>query len=156
MYHANRLAMKLNRFARLSEPEVQAIAQLSGETISKEAGVDILRQGDKPETVTLILEGMACRYKVTEAGNRQIVGLMVPGDLCYLHAFILNEMDQSVAALTPITLTHIAKSKLLDLFDREPRITRALWWSTLVDEGTLREWVMNIASARHTKRWLIC
>jgi CRP-like cAMP-binding protein len=128
----------------------------SPETISKEAGVDILRQGDKPETVTLILEGVACPYKVTEAGNRQIVGLMVPGDLCYLHAFILNEMDQSVAALTPITLTHIAKSKLLDLFDREPRITRALWWSTLVDEGTLREWVMNIASARHTKRWLIC
>jgi CRP-like cAMP-binding protein len=71
---------------------------------------------------------------------------MVPGDLCDLHAFILDEMDHSIAALTPVTVTHIAKTKLLDLFDREPRVTRALWWNTLVDEGTLREWVMNVAT----------
>jgi CRP-like cAMP-binding protein len=142
----NRLALKLKRFASLSELETEMVAQLSGETISKEAGADILRQGDKPETVTLILDGLACRYKLSEDGSRQIVGIMVAGDLCDLHAFILDEMDHSIAALTPVTVTHIAKSKLLDLFDREPRITRALWWSTLVDEGTLREWVMNIAT----------
>jgi CRP-like cAMP-binding protein len=142
----NPLVLKLRKFADLSDAEVYSIEQLTGETFSKEAGEDIVRQGDKPKTVALILNGIACRYKLSEEGDRQIVGMMVPGDLCDLHAFILDEMDHSIAALTPVIVTHIARDKLLRLFDREPRITRALWWSTLVDEGTLREWVMNVAT----------
>jgi CRP-like cAMP-binding protein len=96
--------------------------------------------------VALILEGLACRYKISESGERQIVGIMVPGDLCDLHAFILKEMDHSISALTRLKVTHISREKLLKVFDTQPHITRALWWSTLVDEGTLREWVMNIAT----------
>ena len=142
----NPLVLKLKKFVDLSDAEVCSIKLLTGETFRKEAGEDIVRQGDKPETVSLILEGIACRYKLTEEGERQIVGMMVPGDLCDLHAFILDEMDHSIAALTPVVVTHIAREKLLSLFDSEPRITRSLWWSTLVDEGTLREWVMNIAT----------
>jgi CRP-like cAMP-binding protein len=142
----NPLVLKLKKFADLSDAEVSSIERLAGETCHKESGDDIVRQGDKPETVSLILDGIACRYKLSEEGERQIVGMMVPGDLCDLHAFILNEMDHSIAALTSVVVTQIDKDKLLGLFDSQPRITRALWWSTLVDEGTLREWVMNIAT----------
>jgi CRP-like cAMP-binding protein len=98
-----------------------------------------------PPPLPLMLDGLACRYKLTEEGERQIVGVMVPGDLCDLHAFILNEMDHSIGALTDVRITHVSRDKLMRVFDREPRITRALWWSTLVDEGTLREWIVNVA-----------
>jgi CRP-like cAMP-binding protein len=148
----NPLVMKLRRFADLSEAEVDAIARLSGQTVSHEPGADVVQQGDKPATVALILEGLACRYKLTESGERQIVGIMVPGDLCDLHAFLLDQMDHSIAALTTLAVTHISKEQLLHLFDTEPRITRALWWSTLVDEGTLREWVMNVATRSALER----
>jgi CRP-like cAMP-binding protein len=142
----NPLVAKLRRFADLSDREIQAVEVLSADVRTIEMGSDILRQGDKPTTVTLMLDGLACRYKLSEGGDRQIVGIMVPGDLCDLHAFILNEMDHSVAALTKVSVTQVSREKLLHVFDTEPRITRALWWSTLVDEGTLREWVVNIAT----------
>jgi CRP-like cAMP-binding protein len=148
----NPLVMKLKRFADLSETEVGAIDRLMGETISVEPGSDVVRQGDKPDTVALVLEGLACRYKLTENGERQIVGIMVPGDLCDLHAFLLDQMDHSIAALTKLSITHIPKERLLHLFDTEPRITRALWWGTLVDEGTLREWVMNVTTRSSNER----
>jgi CRP-like cAMP-binding protein len=61
-------------------------------------------------------------------------------------------MDHSIAALTPLTITHIPKERLLQLFDTEPRITRALWWGTLVDESTLREWVMNVTTRSSYER----
>jgi len=77
---SNPLAMKLKRFVDLSDSEILAIGQLSGETVSKEAGEDIVREGDRPAAVTLILDGLACRYKLSANGNRQIVGIMVPGD----------------------------------------------------------------------------
>ena len=28
--------------------------------------------------------------------------------------------------------------------EREPRLTLALWWSTLVDQGIAREWLINV------------
>jgi len=142
----NPLVLKLRRFADLDEREIEIVENLSADTTLIAMGADILRQGDKPSTVTLILNGLACRYKLSEAGERQIVGVMVPGDLCDVHAFILNEMDHSVSALTDVRVTHVSREKLIDIFDHEPRITRALWWSTLVDEGTLREWIMNVAT----------
>jgi CRP-like cAMP-binding protein len=141
----NPLALKLQRYADLSKDEIRKLEQLTGDRFSKNTGEDIVQQGERPMTVALILEGLACRYKLSDAGERQIVGIMVPGDLCDLHAFVLNAMDHSIAALSPVTLTHVPRDKLMALFESEPRITRALWWSTMVDEGTLREWVMNVA-----------
>ncbi|QQN66383.1 Crp/Fnr family transcriptional regulator [Bradyrhizobium diazoefficiens] len=148
----NPLVLKLKRFAALSEAEIDAVSGLSGQKLGVDAGRDVIRQGDKPATVALILEGLACRYKLTEAGERQIVGIMVPGDLCDLHAFLLDKMDHSIAALTNLTLTYISREKLVHLFDTEPRITRALWWGTLVDESTLREWLMNVATRSSYER----
>lgn len=148
----NPLVMKLKRFAALSEAEIGAVSSLSGQQLGVDAGGDVIRQGDKPTTVTLIIEGLACRYKLTEAGDRQIVGIMVPGDLCDLHGFLLDKMDHSIAALTNLTITHISKEQLIHLFDTEPRITRALWWGTLVDESTLREWLMNVATRSSYER----
>ena len=140
------LVAKLRRFADLSDREIQAVEALSSDVKTIEMGADILCQGDRPTTVTLLLDGLACRYKLSEEGDRQIVGVMVPGDLCDLHAFILNQMDHSVGALTKVSVTQVSREKLIHVFDSEARITRALWWSTLVDEGTLREWVVNIAT----------
>jgi CRP-like cAMP-binding protein len=142
----NPLVAKLRRFVDLSDDEVHAVELLSADTITLDVYQDVVCEGDKPDTVALIVEGLACRYKLSESGKRQIVGIMVPGDLCDLHVFILKEMDHSIAALTPLTVTHVSREKLLDLFETQPRITRALWWSTLVDEAILREWVMNLAT----------
>ena len=38
----------------------------------------------------------------------------------------------------------IAAQTMIDLTDRHPRITRALWWSTLVDEAITREGVIDV------------
>jgi CRP-like cAMP-binding protein len=142
----NPLVSKLRHFADLDAREIQIVDGLSADLQTVQMGQDIVRQGDKPRTVTLMLDGLACRYKLTEEGDRQIVGVMVPGDLCDLHAFILNEMDHSIGALTNVSITHVSRDKLMEVFDHEPRITRALWWSTLVDEGTLREWIVNVST----------
>ncbi|UHC19902.1 cyclic nucleotide-binding domain-containing protein (plasmid) [Methylobacterium currus] len=62
--------------------------------------VDLIREGDRPESIFLITQGFACRYKILIDGRRHILGLLVPGDTCDLHVAILNRMDHSIAALT--------------------------------------------------------
>jgi CRP-like cAMP-binding protein len=108
--------------------------------------------------VNLILEGWACRHKFLEDGRRQIMALLLPGDICDLHMFILERMDHSISAVSPVTLAEIATDTLLDLTDDSPRISRALWWSSLVEEAISREWIVNNSRRDATERMahLLC
>ena len=116
------------------------------------AGQDIIRAGDPPSDVHLVLDGFACRYKILPEGNRQIVAVLVPGDFCDLHVAVLGEMDHSIATLTPCTIVDIPAGTIRDLTERHPRITRALWWATLVDEGILREWLSSMGQREAPER----
>jgi len=113
---------------------------------------DIIREGDNPRHLKLILDGHARRYKTLEDGRRQIVAFFVPGDLCDLHAFVLKRMDHSIGTLSPVRLAEIPRDTVLDLTERHPRVTRALWWGTLVDAATSREWTVNVGQRTATER----
>jgi CRP-like cAMP-binding protein len=52
-------------------------------------------------------------------------------------------MDHSIVALTPTRLVRIPARVMEDLPVERPTLTRALWWSTLVDEAVLREWLVS-------------
>ena len=104
---------------------------------------DIIREGESPTGVCLVLGGIAFRYKMLEDGSRQIMALLIPGDFCDLHGTILGQMDHGVATLTTCTLVFIPPERVDEMM-RNHRIARALWWATLVDEAVLREWLVNM------------
>jgi CRP-like cAMP-binding protein len=116
---------------------------LCDETWTVRAGEDLIRDGERPAWVFLLLEGWAFRYKLMASGKRQILAYLVPGDLCDIHIFILKTMDHGLSMLSPGRVAAITPDRMLDVMDRHPRIERALWWATLVDEAILRQWLVN-------------
>ena len=38
----------------------------------------------------------------------------------------------------------MAQESVSEMMARYPRITRALWWTTLVEESVTREWIVNV------------
>ena len=53
-------------------------------------------------------------------------------------------MDHSICTLSPCAVVAISRETIEDLTTCHPRLTRALWWATLVDEGILREWLTGM------------
>ena len=98
------------------------------------------------------MSGLACRYKTTADGNRQIFAFMVPGDFCDLHVALLTRMDHSIATLAPSEIVDIPYTTILELTDSHPGIAKALLWSTLVDEAILREWLTNMGQRQADAR----
>ena len=141
----NLLIRKLEAFAPLPEPDRRLIEHVT--RFSQEVGprVDLAREGDAPNAVRLILEGFACRYKILPDGTRHIMAYLVPGDFCDLHVFILRAMDHTIATLSRCRVVEILRPQILELMER-PAIARAMWWAALVDEATLREWLVNIGA----------
>ena len=141
---AQALIEKLGRFVSLNDEEKGALANLARNARSQRRGTDLIAEGDKPVSVFLLLEGWAFRYKSMVDGGRQIMAYLLPGDLCDVQIFLFEQMDHSIGLLSDALVAKIPAAEMLDLMDRYPRIERALMWGTLVDEATLREWLLNI------------
>jgi CRP-like cAMP-binding protein len=141
---ASALIAKLGRFVPLNDQEREALLHVSRKARLLRRGTDLISEGDKPTSVFLLLEGWAYRYKSMVNGGRQIMAYLLPGDLCDVQIFLFEEMDHSIGLLSDALVAKIPASEVLDLMDRFPRIERALMWATLVDEATLREWLLNV------------
>ncbi|HEV2518086.1 MAG TPA: hypothetical protein VGV07_22740 [Devosia sp.] len=85
----------------LSAAEQATILAAAGETRSYAAGEDIVDEGDRPLSSTLVTKGMTGRYSTVEDGGRQITGLHIAGDFVDLHSFPLKLMDHAVTAIGP-------------------------------------------------------
>jgi len=148
----NPLLRKLSNFTALSEEESTAVVECCMDVRDVGAREDVISQGDRTGGVKLLLDGFACRYKTLEDGRRQIVAYFVPGDLCDLRVFILKRMDHSIGAIAPSRVATIAPENVLKLMHTYPALTRALWWSTLVEEAIAREWIVNVGQRNALER----
>jgi CRP-like cAMP-binding protein len=140
----NVLTQKLASFGPLSATERQVLQDLIRDIQTVPARQDLLREGERPDAVHVILNGFACRYTILPDGARQIIAFLVPGDFCDSHVFVLGKMDHDVGTLSECQTAAISAAALIEVSEKHPGITRALWWSTLVDEAVLRAWVVNI------------
>ena len=140
----NPLIMKLEGGADLTDDDRRTLRTLTSTTRRVDKHRDIIREGDEPADVHVVMSGFAYRYKSLANGKRQILAYLVPGDFCDLHIAILGRMDHSIATLSPCEIVDLPRTVIEDISANHPRITRALWWATLVDEGTLREWLINL------------
>ncbi len=140
----NPLIQKLQHGADLTDEDRQVLEKVITQPRIVDPRQDMIHEGDRPENVHLILEGFACRYKLLPGGERQIMAYFVPGDLCDLHVSILGEMDHSIATLSRCKVVYIPRRAIEEITENYGRINRALWWATLVDEATLREWLVNM------------
>jgi CRP-like cAMP-binding protein len=89
------------------------------------AGRDIVGDGAWPNELSLITEGFACRYKVLADGRRQIMALLIPGDICDLRALLTGSMDHGVAALNNNQIAAIPRRKIFDIMEKFLRIELA-------------------------------
>ena len=146
------LIRKLEHFTELSAADKQALRSTAERPRQIGPRQDIIREGDDPRHVNLILEGWACRYKQLEDGRRQIIAFFLPGDLCDTHVYVLREMDHSIGALSPLRYVEIDRQKLEAATSEHARLAHALWWDTLVTAAVQREWTVNLGQRDAVER----
>mgnify|MGYP003581295812 CR=1 FL=1 len=137
------LIARLESVADLRDEDKASLAALCRDVRPVSAKKNIISEGERPEYIHLVVDGWAGRYKVLDNGARQIVALLIPGDFCDLHTTILGQMDHGIVAITPCQVAYIPPAQLDELTSNHNGLTKALWWSTLVDEAVLRSWVVN-------------
>jgi CRP-like cAMP-binding protein len=142
--NAARLIRKLEHCRPLAIEEKRALEDACSPVRQVPPRSDLICEGDPAERVHVVLEGFACRYRIQPDGSRQVVGLLLPGDMCDVRVCILKRMDHSIGTLSAVRAAQMPRETVEGLLDRFPRLARAFWWSTLVEESITREWVVNV------------
>lgn len=147
-----RLIRKLENFAVLPEAERRALLDSIRQNRDYGSHEDLVREGESTSNVYVMLSGFACRQKTLPDGRRQIIGYLLPGDICDVRMFLLRHMDHTISTVSPAKVGVIQREAALELTERYPQLTRALWWSTLVEESIAREWLINVGQRTALER----
>lgn len=147
------LQLHLEAFVRLSQDDRALVDRLVSKNV-RELGPrrDLVREGERPRVVNVVLDGWACRYKQLPDGRRQVVSFFLPGDLCDANVFILRQMDHSIGSITRVRYAEISPTDFEQLMESSPRITQALWWHELVTAAVSREWTTNVGQRSALER----
>jgi len=155
---ANRFVEKLSRLAELTAHDAAVLEKATSRPHSYAARHDLIREGDEPGPMFVVLEGWVCRYKILPSGTRQIMAFLMPGDTCDLHIKLLAEMDHSIQAITTALVAIVPRSEMQAMMREHPNIAHAMYVSQLVDEGIMRAWIVSMGRRSSIERvaHLIC
>lgn len=135
---------RLNRFVTLSPDECLAIEAMTRSQRTLGPGQALAREGTRPESVCLIIDGFAYRYRHLADGRRQILGYLLPGDLCDTQFVIFDECDHDIGTLCTSRVASIPLTTLMSTIVKFPKIERGLLMMSAVDAAINREWLLNL------------
>jgi CRP-like cAMP-binding protein len=149
---SNAFIKHLSGYGFLGDEEIALLAAACSNIRDLPANYHLIREGDQPDPVFVILEGWACGYKMLPDGGRQIMSFMLPGDFCDIHIAVLEAIDHNIMTLTKARVASLPRSQMEALVRARPALTQAFWWSQLVDQSILRAWIVSMGRRKSVER----
>lgn len=136
----------------------EIVARLFDGAVHVARGEHLLREGDECSAIFVLCSGWAARYVHLAEGGRQIVELLLPGDMFPVHAMIASDMDDGIMALNSCVAATCSPAALEAAVLGNTNFTRTLWWLTRREKGILRAWIANLGQLNAYARvaHLIC
>lgn len=134
----------VSHFREFTTEELSFVSTFKTGELAADAGAGILVEGAHSAHLYTVLSGWAFRYKILEDGRRQILNYLMPGDLMGLQGSLMNEMQHSVEALTPVNLCVFERDRLRGLFEHHATLAYDLTWIAAREERILDEHLLSI------------
>jgi len=150
------LVRKLRNLATVQDEELQAFVAMFSVKRSIRRGADIITMGNSSTFSTVLLQGLACRYKIIGNGRRQILTFQYPGDFCDGHSYILPTRDTAVNALTECSVGVILHKDIERITAKFPSLGLALWRDTMIEASIFREWNVGQRPALERIAHMLC
>lgn len=135
---------KLPAFREFTPSELEYVSGFKRGEMRVDKGATIIGEGSQSPHLFTVLSGWAFRYKLLEDGRRQILNYMLPGDLIGLQSGLVGEMQHSIEALTPMVLCMFERSRLMDLYRKQPELAYDVTWIAAREEQMLDENLLSV------------
>lgn len=144
------LYRRLSYYSELDDGDFVQLKSLKLQRQSAKRGEDIIVAGESPSRAFVVEEGWAIRYQMLDDGRRQILNVLMPGDMFDLQVFVAAEADHSVMAVTDMELSTAAPAEIMAALHKSRSLGLALWWAAVQEEAILRQQIVR--NGRRTAR----
>lgn len=128
----------------LSPKEIDALSMLCRTVRTCDARIDLGSEGDERRKLIVIVSGWACIYKQLENGARQIVALLMPGDICQPFGGGVQRRAFSLGTLTPVSYARVDPDALRAIARDNQAIEQALWWDAELRADLQNEHIVSL------------
>jgi CRP-like cAMP-binding protein len=146
------IVARLRQFIDLGAAEVDTLRALIECELSVERRRDLVVDGYEYSKLSFIKEGFAARYKLLRNGRRQIINVMVPGDIIGLPGSFLDQATFSVIALTDLKLEVCSLDGFVGVCHRQPRFGLILTWLAVQEAMSYADRVVDVGRRTPVER----
>ena len=134
---------KLNRSIKLDDADMAALDALLSRRVAAKKAKDLIVEGYEYPVLHIVESGFAIRYKLLHSGKRQIVNVIVPGDIIGFPACFYEYAVFSVAALGDMSLHHVPLDSFANICLSRPNIATALVWFAAREAAIYAEHIID-------------
>lgn len=135
---------RLGRFADLDATDLGALWSLIENELTIKKRRDLVVDGYEYCRLCFVEDGYAARYKLLRNGRRQIVNVVVPGDVVGMPGSFLDRSAYSVVAITDVKLQYCSIDDYVRLCYQRPQFGLLLSWLAVEEAATYAEHIVDI------------
>lgn len=143
---------RLRRYVELVPADVADLRSLLEGELNVGKRRDLVVDGYEYRKLCFVRDGVAARYKVLRNGKRQIVSILLPGDVVGLPGSFLDQAVFSVIALSDMKLEVCSLDDFVALCYRRPKFGLALSWLAAHEATMYAERIIDIGRRTSIER----
>jgi CRP-like cAMP-binding protein len=135
---------RLSQLVELKAAELKGLDDIiDGELVIRKRR-DLVADGYEYRKLCFVKDGYAVRYKLLRNGKRQILNVIVPGDIIGLPGSFYERSFYSVTAITDLCMNVCGIDAYVQLCYRHPQFGLALSWMAVQEAATYAEHVIDV------------
>jgi CRP-like cAMP-binding protein len=115
-------------------------------------GDEIIRAGERSDTIYRLEAGWVCRSRVLDDGRRSIILVFLPGDLFGVKSMLLTEQPDALVAFSNVTALATKHDRLHELFAAEPSVALRVAFQLGEDERRLHNYLIALGRGNAEER----
>ncbi len=135
---------RLSSFTDVTPEQLKAIQRARGRTQRFDAGAPIYMEGDEGGELLTLFDGWAIRYTLLPDGARQVLNVLLPGDVFGVKADMQPGMDHSVEAVTALSVCVFDAARARALFSDRVDLAWNLSWMLAYERALMHQHLINL------------
>ena len=138
--------------ALIRQGEADFLRVLEPEPLQFGPGSLLMRMGEEHEYVYVIEQGWLARTRMINDGRREIMILLLSGDVCSLKAIFLRHQPDAIEALTQASVRRVHHKIACALAAENFGVAMLFAWQLADEERHLHNWTLRLGRANAEER----
>jgi CRP-like cAMP-binding protein len=148
----HRFATRLSRLVELSAADLRALELIVESQRLVKKRKDLVVAGDEYRNLCFVKDGYAIRYKLLRNGKRQILNVILPGDVIGFPVSFFDRSIYSVVAVSDLTYNVCPLDSYARLCYERPKFGLALSWLAAHEAAIYTEHIVDLGRRTPVER----